>query len=119
MFYKPNRYYVCGCIEEYEDSTPGYGDYEYITTTWCDEHNSAQEELDRQQEENDRRIFELEKSLEEARKFRAKLDLQDIPERVRDTERERKEKRKRLIEQRDGLIGRLEDMKKKIENMPE
>lgn len=116
-FNKPNRYYVCGCIEEYEDSTPGYGEYEYLTTTWCDEHNSAQSELERQQEENEQRIFELENALQKAKKFRAKLDEQDIPKRVRDTEREKREKHKRLVEQREGLISRLADVKKEIEDL--
>ena len=113
----PNKYYTCGCIEEYEDSTPGYGEYEYITTTWCDEHKEYKKEIKRRQQESAQRIFNLEAELKEVKKHRETLWDMEIPDRERDAQRELEEKRERLNEQREGLISRLENVKKEIEDL--
>lgn len=112
---KPDRYYTCGCIEEYTEETAGYGDYDYYTITWCDEHKERGEVLKRRKQELYKHIFELREKLKGAEKYGYALEKVEIPERVRDAERERQEERKRLIEERDELLRRLTDVKGKIE----
>lgn len=87
-FLEEPRYYICGCIDTYEEEFAGHGDWYYMTTTWCEIHSNMRKERDKKSKELDNLISNLEYELREARKSSQELDRSPLRGRVRDYKRE-------------------------------
>lgn len=118
MWNYPNRYYTCGCIEEYEEGTDGYGDYEYTTKTWCDGHKKDMQELNDEYEAVHTKGRSLREQINDLER-REEILLKKIQNpktlsRKRDLARESEEKHKERLENYRLLLERLEDIKVEI-----
>jgi hypothetical protein len=114
-FLQNPRYYICGCIDTYEEEFAGHGDWYYTTTTWCEIHSNMKKERNKQEKELNNLISKLEYDLREARKSREELDKSVLPGRVRDYQREWANETDELKKSAKILMNRLQTH---IENGP-